>query len=287
MPLISVIIPAYNREKTLEICVKSILNQTYTDLEVIIVDDASTDRTVEIAHQLVKSDHRVRCLRHSSNLKAQAARNTGIKSAKGNWIAFLDSDDQWLPDSLELRFNLANSANVKVVYSECYVIRPDSPQEHWGMVPLSGNIYRHILQQPGPMFQSLLVAREALERIGFLDESIMTYQEWETSIRLSKHYEFAFVETPTFIYDCRGSDTMSKNMLKDAEGYRQILKKHFLEIVKHLGLPGLARHYQVLASRYQLAGETGQALKYKLSSVVSWPFRASILARVLRGGSHP
>jgi glycosyltransferase involved in cell wall biosynthesis len=282
MTLVSVIVPAYNRQKTLEKAVNSILEQTFQDLEVIIVDDASTDRTPEIADQLCQRDTRVRYLRHQQNGRAQMARNTGIKAAVGQWIAFLDSDDEWFGDSLEVRLDLAQSAQSQVVYSECYVLREGEPKTLFGIPPLSGNIYKQILRHPGPMFQSLLVTKAALEAIGFLDETILTYQEWETAIRLARHYEFAFLAAPTFMYDCRGSDTMSKNLLKDAQGYQQIIEKHFWEILKHLGLPGLAGHYRFLASRYQVAGHPKRAVQYRLSSLLSWPLQSSVIPNQLK-----
>jgi glycosyltransferase involved in cell wall biosynthesis len=272
MTLVSVIIPAYNRQRTLENSVKSVLTQTFSDLEVIIVDDASTDRTAEIAQQLCQFDERVRYLRHSSNLRAQAARNTGIKAAHGEWIAFLDSDDEWLPESLSTRWQLAQDQQVQIVYSDCYVLKSPGRQELFGIPPLSGNIYPQLLQHPGPMFQSLLVKKAVLDAIGLLDEKILTYQEWETAIRLAKKSDFAFLPTPTFIYDCRGEDTMSKNMLRDAQGYQQVVEKHFWEILKHQGLLGLAHHYYFLSSRYRMAGQRRKAIRYRLSSFLAWPF---------------
>ena len=72
------------------------------------------------------------------------------------------------------------------------------------------------MQKPGPTFPSLLVSKEALVRIGYLDETIVAYQEWDTAIRLARYYEFAFVPEPTFVYDCRQSDTISKDSLREA-----------------------------------------------------------------------
>src|SRR5215217_3652483 len=95
-PLISVVIPAYNRAATIEDCLRSVQAQTYQKWEVIVADDGSGDATVEIVKRLAREDARIRLVRHERNRGAQAARNSGIHAAKGSWIAFLDSDDQFL-----------------------------------------------------------------------------------------------------------------------------------------------------------------------------------------------
>jgi len=98
-PSISVILPTYNRVKTIRYCLDSVLAQTFSPAEIIIIDDCSTDDTVLIVGSY--SEPRVRCIVLEKNFGAQAARNRGILEAKGEWIAFHDSDDEWMPDKLE------------------------------------------------------------------------------------------------------------------------------------------------------------------------------------------
>lgn len=100
MPKVSVIVPAYNAAETLEAAVRSALAQTDSDLEVVIVDDASTDSTFAVASSLSGADGRVRVLRNTKNSGASASRNRAIESSTGDWIALLDADDAWLPDRL-------------------------------------------------------------------------------------------------------------------------------------------------------------------------------------------
>lgn len=97
--LVSVIIPTYNRANLILQAVKSVLNQTYKNFEIIIVDDGSSDNTEDVIN--VIHDNRIRYIKHAINKGASAARNTGIREAKGKYIAFQDSDDHWLPDKLE------------------------------------------------------------------------------------------------------------------------------------------------------------------------------------------
>ena len=254
MSLVSIVIPAYNRERVLRNAVESALAQTYQDIEILLVDDGSTDATSQIGMQLADSFPCIRFLKHLHNQGAQAARNSGIKAAQGDWFTFLDSDDELLPESIELRLKKAQQEQVHVVHSECVIIRKNGQKQLFGVSPLSGNIYTAVLAKPVPVFPALLVAREALVRIGLLDERIRAYQEWDTVIRLARYYHFGFVDEPTFIYDCRGNDTMSKNMSLDAAGYEQVFRKHRLEILRNLGFSGLIQHYRFVAERYRLAG---------------------------------
>jgi glycosyltransferase involved in cell wall biosynthesis len=266
MPVVSVVIPAYNREKVIYRAIASVLAQTYHDFEVIIIDDASTDGTSGIVAGLAEKDERISLMKHATNKGAQAARNTGINNARGEWIAFLDSDDIWVPESLELRVAVAEKENVAVVHSDCIRVTDDG-QERLGLPSLSGSVWRDLLAAQGPMFQGLLVRKSALEKISLLDEHIVAYQEWDTSIRLAKYYPFGFVNQPTFLYDCRGDDTISKNILRNATGYEQVVRKHRWDMLRLLGVKPLAQHYKRLAKQYQNANSPG-----KVRNSLMWIF---------------
>jgi len=274
-PLVSVVIPTYNRAAYIARAVSSVQNQTFPDLEIIVVDDGSIDNTVEIVAELASVDPRVRYVTHATNKGAQAARNTGIQAALGEWIAFLDSDDEWLLNSLELRLTEAERCNVKVVHSECYIEYSISDQRSlFGIPPLSGNIYRNLLLAPGPMFQSLLVQLSALKQIDYLDEAIVSYQEWDTSIRLAKEYEFGFVEEPTLVYYRRTSETISSNPTRSAKGYEQVVKKHKNEIVSRVGHKALAQHYAIIAMLYAKDNKGKYAkvnIKYLTLAIMNHP----------------
>jgi glycosyltransferase involved in cell wall biosynthesis len=280
--LITVVIPAYNRSKVIEGAIYSVLNQSYSNFEIIVVNDGSNDNTSDIVKQLVQQESKIKYLEHSISLGAQSARNTGIKAAKGEWIAFLDSDDQWLFDSLEKRLNLVKEQNIQVVYSECYVFTKDYQLKLFGIPPMKGNIYVDILTKPAPMFQSLLVSKIILEKINYLDENIIAYQEWDTAIRLAKDYQFGFVPEPTFIYDCRGSDTISKNILRGANGYKQIVKKHWKDILEFAGIGVLFQHYLNLSQQYRGVDDK-QALVYALIGYCYIPNLVKIFFLKLKG----
>lgn len=278
-PLVSVVIPAYNRAGSIRAALQSVQRQTHEDWEAIVVDDGSHDDTPELVEQLAREDSRIRLIRHEANRGAQAARNTAIHAARGAWIAFLDSDDQFLPHSLESRFELATEQKVSVVHSNCYMIGTgDSPRLH-EVRPLAGSVYRPLLQGEGPVFPGLLVHKEALKRINYLDERIVSFQEWDTTIRLAAYYPFGFEVTPTFIWDCRNTDTISRNMRGNGKGYEQVLHKHYMAILRHAGPHALARHYRVAATWYQ-RGHDQRAVRRCLLMSLIW---SSVdVGRVLR-----
>jgi glycosyltransferase involved in cell wall biosynthesis len=271
-PLVSVVIPAFNRGSVLTNALQSVLRQSFEELEVIVVDDGSRDATSETVLRVAQSDPRVRLIRHGSNRGAQAARNTGIRASVGRWIAFLDSDDTWVYDSLELRIDAAQSRKVEVVHSPGFVLRfGGGARDKFEVPPLSGNVYRDLLRAPSPLFQALLISARVLHAIGGLDESIVAYQEWDTAIRLAKRFEFAFVAEPTFVYDCRGMDTISKNLPRAAKGYEQILKKHLRDIALQVGPRAVSEHYVRLSSEYRAAGDERASRKFRRISYLWWP----------------
>jgi glycosyltransferase involved in cell wall biosynthesis len=282
-PVASVIIPAFNREAVLFRAIASIIEQSFRDWEIIVVDDGSTDQTAQAVLRLAQSEPRVRLIRHESNRGAQAARNSGIRAARGEWIAFLDSDDTWVPSSLGVRIAAACSQNVHVVHSSGFVLRFGGGDLDTFEVPaLCGNVYRKLLRAAGPMFQALLVSAKAFHAIGGLDEAIVAYQEWDTAIRLAKQFEFAFVPEPTFVYDCRGRDTISKNLLRGAKGYEQIVRKHLRDIALQVGPRAVSKHYAWLSSEYRSAGDQRASLRCKKISYLWCPTPRKLLGALKR-----
>jgi len=287
--LVSVIIPAFNRQKTIETAVNSVLSQTYRNFEILVVDDGSKDKTEEVIKKIQQREPRIKYLKHPTNRGAQAARNTGIHAAKGIWIAFLDSDDCWLKDSLEMRLQLAREKQVDVVHSDCFLLKDEkNPMKLFGVPPFEGFIYENLLKQPGPVFPSLLVKKNALEKIEYLDEHLKSYQEWDTAIRLSKYYNFAFYPKPTFIYDCRNSDTISKDNLRDVQGYEQIIKKFQKEILRYAGYTALANHYLILSIKYYNLKMNKRCIECFLKSFIIMPFNLnlifSLMKKIFRSG---
>lgn len=257
---VSVIIPTYNREKTIKRCIDSIANQSIPPDEIIVVDDGSTDNTLEILNRfypdikIIKQNHK----------GAQAARNAGIRAAQGEYIAFLDSDDEWLPDKLEWQVKELKRNPDAVICGDGIL------QQDWkGAIPKiydakgrknnragrkkifklkgkSGYVYKEILRHSFCLFQALLTSKKNLLDIGLLDENVPSYQEWDTAIRLAKQYEFIYLHKPLFIYHLHDGETISKNMRKEIDGLEYIYRKFQYEIASQLGSGMLTQRYYEL-----------------------------------------
>ena len=113
-PTVSVIIPTYNRAHLIDRSIQSVLNQTYQDFELIVVDDRSTDNTEDIIRQFREKDKRIKYIKHDKNKGGSAARNTRIKNSVGKYIVFQDSDDEWFPEKLEKQMKIFETASLEV-----------------------------------------------------------------------------------------------------------------------------------------------------------------------------
>lgn len=287
MPEVSVIIPVHNREGLISKAIRSVLDQTFQDFEIVIVDDRSTDKTTEEIRKI--QDDRIRLFLHDQNRGAQAARNTGIEKSRGRWITFLDSDDLYLVNSIELRLSCAKERGVNAVHSEGLVLDSGDIKPKLRRIPkIEGNIYKELLRRPGPVFQTLLVSREILKSTGKLDETLPAYQEWETYLRLAKNNEFGFVETPTYLYNRQGSVSISKNAEKSVDGYIQIFNEYEEEIIKNCGKKALGSHSLRISYFLMRAGRKKEARKWYKRAWKENPFQWRLwvyLPVILIGGS--
>ena len=133
--LVSIITPCYNSEKFLDECISSVLNQTYQNWEMLIVDDNSSDNSSILINSYSKKDERIKPLYLNDNIGAAMARNKAISKAKGKYLAFLDSDDVWLPKKLEVQTNFMKKNNCSFVFSSYSVISDDEKPNYTISVP--------------------------------------------------------------------------------------------------------------------------------------------------------
>lgn len=243
---ISVVIPTYNREETITMCLDSVVKQTYHPYEIIVVDDASTDSTVKVikAYQ----NELVRVIQCSHNKGAQAARNIGIREAKGDWIAFHDSDDLWLPNKLEMQKEAVEKSGFDVCAGGG-IQKKGNEESPICLNGFSGNIYKEVLEQRMYiMYPTLLVKKDILEEIGNLDESVVAYQELDTSIRLAQKNNIIYINKPLFVYVIH--DTMFRNSKRGLRGVKYLYKKYYKEIIRQCGIGGLTEWHNRLAHNY-------------------------------------
>ena len=246
--LVSVVIPTYNREKTIEYSLQSVLNQTYRNLEILIVDDCSTDSTLPLVEKM--NDPRVRIIRQERNAGAQAARNAGIREASAKWICFNDSDDTWIASKVESQMALLEKFKFDeriVLYCDCYKFYPETgKKELWKLPDIRfDKSYSDLLNTSGPMFQGLMASKKLIVDSGMLDEDAISYQEWDTSLLLSKNGSFHHIKEPFFVYYLHEGDTISKDPDRDFNGYQYIIDKYKDEIVKYNGTLAWKRHLAI------------------------------------------
>ena len=282
---ITVIIPSYNREDTIIKCINSILTQTHQPDEIIIVDDNSSDDTVNKISSI--SSPLIQIIELNSNHGAQYARNRGIEAATSEWIAFLDSDDEWLPFKLERQIDLLKvngyDKNI-VIHGNCYRYNDSTKvQNKWELNKVEGaDTHKQLLSNPGPMFQAMLIPKNKLEEIGLLDEKVPSYQEWDTAIRLSKVCEFIHIQEPIFIYHMHSGETISKNKRNDILGYAYIVEKNKM----NMGLQTLSHHYSTLVNKSFQYGEWSSAIFY-LEKIEMNPILLWLKVFLVRFRLHP
>ncbi|MGN1235305.1 MAG: glycosyltransferase family 2 protein [Christensenellaceae bacterium] len=193
--MVSVIIPSYNRAATLLRAMQSVLSQSYTDLELIVVDDGSKDETKEVVSSV--ADPRVRYV-YQENGGACKARNRGIEEARGELIAFQDSDDEWLEGKLARQVRYMEETGADMVYCALDSYYEDGEKE--GVLPPSfppcrqskEETVRQMLTSGTVVTQTILVRAERAKEIRF-DEEMPRYQEWEWSVRFARSYSVAFL----------------------------------------------------------------------------------------------
>ncbi len=195
-PRVSVIITTYNRADLLSRSVHSVLDQDFRDLELIVVNDCSTDNTARVLQSLSEDDARIRVVTHCANRGAGAARNSGIRAARGEYIAFLDDDDEWLPGKLSAQVDLLDRSppEVGVVYCWFHVFDSQTGERvfvRFGTTATyEGDISEHCLalRQPGP--QTILLARTSIVREVMFDETLQAGIDQDFNMRLSQrcHY---------------------------------------------------------------------------------------------------
>lgn len=245
MPIFTVVIPTYNREKLITRTVRSVLNQTLTDWELIIVDDGSEDATSDVVKPFLQ-DKRVKYIRQK-NQGAQAARNKGLRFAKGEFICFLDSDDELLADFLQEMFvAYCENQDVGCVYSN------GAYEDEEGVISeteddLEGRIYNPVLARgylTGPF--CLTMRRRCIERIGGWDLDFLSCQDDDICFNLAKHYKFAHIPrvlSVAHVTHKKNDNNISGNPARVAAGWWMLWQKYGEDVMEYCGARTLARHY--------------------------------------------
>lgn len=279
-PTVSVIIPTYNRAHLIERSIRSVLDQTYQDFELIVVDDGSTDNTEEIVARF--GDDRLRYIRHNQSSGSPAApTNTGIKAARGEYIAVQDSDDEWLPGKLEKQMQVFNnaSAEVGIVYTDMWRVSEDGKKEYYHsprIMPEEGIIYRDALGYRVMCIGTgtLVIKKECFNKAGLFDEKLPMLIDTELLIRMSRCYYFYHIEEPLVNYFATAS-SISSSKEADITARKLILERYFEDIRKDKKI--LARHYFDIGFLFCANGEGKPARSYLIKAIVAYPLNIKFL----------
>ena len=205
---ISVIIPTYNRKNTLPRAVESVLNQTYKPTEIIVVDDGSTDGTAD----WLSANYSSLQIIQQPNKGVSSARNAGINSARGDWIALLDSDDEWLPDKLEIQVKLLqNNAELRFCHTnEIWIrngVRINQMKKHQ---KYGGHIFNKCLDMCRISPSSVLFHQSILADVGYFDKDLKVCEDYDLWLRITAKFPVLYIDEPLIKKYGGHADQLSK-----------------------------------------------------------------------------
>jgi len=274
MPEVSVVVPTYNRASVLPRCLNSITNQTFKNFEIIVVDDCSTDNTKQVTQEY--DEERLEYIRHNKNKGGAVARNTGIEAASGQYTAFLDSDDEWLPKKLEKQMEVFNNGSDQVgaVYTGHYII--DSNSRRQGRPPTArGDIYEKQLMydQVNPT-STVVVKKCCFEDAGKFDPDLPARQDYDLWIRLSEEYDFDYVPEPLAKIHEYNDDRISTQYRSRMKA-NKIMLDRVADRIENYGLLRkrkiMAKQYEAVAGFSYISKKYNDARKFLLLSIYYYP----------------
>ncbi|KAA9396486.1 glycosyltransferase [Haloarcula sp. CBA1130] len=303
-PRVSVVVPAYERADVVGRAIDSALAQTVDDIEVVVVDDGGNDDTDAIVEGY--DDERVRYLAHETNRGVSAARNTGVEAATGEYVAFLDSDDEWLPRKLERQLStldgrgeewvgaycdvatagLSSAARLATVVSE-KLFRSRAPREG-GRELAEALLSMQVFMGPG---STLLVERAVLAETGGFDEGLSIYEDWDLVLRVLAVGKLAYVDEALALTHFTGDAPAEAYVAND----RRYLERNAALVadLESRGIPVERVHRMGLVGHFLAEGRFDAAREYLDVATVARPKNLARLAfwsllglRVLAGGKQ-
>jgi glycosyltransferase involved in cell wall biosynthesis len=279
MPLISVVVPVYNGEKTIRETIESVLNQTFKDLELIIINDGSKDATLEIVSEI--QDPRIQVFSYP-NAGLSASRNRGISQATGEYISFIDADDLWTPDKLENQLKaLQSNPQAALAYSWTnFIDEAGNFLRRGGYISVTSNpLATLLLVNFVENGSNPLIRTHVFKEVGGFDELLRSAEDLDMWLRLAVRYDFVAVPKPQVLYRMSANSMSSnKNIVTHEKSIVQVLERAFNQApasVQHLKRVSFANWYKYFIFKV-LDGEPTQlqgllALRYLLTVLKNDP----------------
>ena len=266
-PLVSVVIPAYNRAGTISRSVQSVLNQSLQDFEIIVVDDGSSDNTATVVQSF--ADGRIRVLRHENNQGAGPARNTGMQAAQGQYIAWLDSDDEWFPDKLQIQIEAMRQASseYRASYTAYEIVQQGFSKIHFSPESDEKRLFLGSDKAPG---STLVFERALLDVVGPLDTSLRRFEDWDWLLRYCRGHRLLGVNHPLsrIYYTTRRSPAiLESSTLAFVAKHSEYLRRYGIFRNKVI-----SKRWMEVASYYAQELNFGKMFHYVFKAFSVYPF---------------
>ena len=253
-PLVSIVIPTFNRKNTILRTINSVESQTYKNIEIIVVDDGSTDNT-----RKVLENAKITNLKYiyQENKGACSARNEGTRHSSGSYLIYLDSDDILLPNCIEKVVNYFTvHDHIQAVYWLIGVETSSGRIKLLNKYKLFGNIYKEVLKQGYLTSSSFIcISRRLVENGICWDESFPASQDDDFCFKISKNATIGLIDEILGIYKYDGGNTISENKKRVADGWYQLWKKYETDVVEYCGIKTAVSHYEDCLIRYYIIND--------------------------------
>lgn len=275
MVFFSIVLPVFNREKTVSNAIHSVLEQTFINWELLVIDDCSTDSTVNEISKF--HDLRIRFFQNSINLGPAISRNRGIHQSKGEIICFLDSDDRFYPDFLKKVNLLYQTSSKQIGFSWTGLevkYRNGVKIEIWNPEIQVSPYYTFLKSLRIGTNSGLSVKKEVFEACGLFNEELSAAEDTELLLRIVQKFGFKVIQEPLIFIDKSGNDRLSLNYIKNAKSYNLFISQHWGFINKY---PELKRKYlyKLMWLNYHL-GEIKKAREFKKQFAMSFGFSIKV-----------
>lgn len=279
MSLVSVIIPVYNAEKYIVETLESVFCQTYGNYEVIVVNDGSTDNSMEVIKPFSgRSNFRIV---HQINSGPSRARNEGIKAARGTYCAFLDADDIMLPDRLALQVKVLDERpDAGLTYSDLITFNENgvihSTKKEF-IRPHSGDVLRQLLKENFITTSTVLLRRECFDKVSFFDENIRHSEDYKMWLNIAKIYKVQYLDLPLVKYRYH-SESLSSNRIVISTSSCDVVKEFWEENraykIKNERLYRISMANQLMnvGEAYRKYGRNRKSAEYLIKSLIMYPF---------------
>lgn len=288
MQLVSVVITCYNYDKYLKQSIESALNQTYSNLEIIIINDGSTDNSDQVISGYLNNE-KIKYIKQE-NMGQARAKNVGVLNATGAYIAFLDADDIWCADKLEKQMLKFDGKNVGVVYCRARYVDENDVIFEYEMTgtylqPRQGEVTNWLLYDNFIQFSSSVVKKECFDKLGLFDETFKMGIDWDLWLRISTVYQFDYVEDRLFYYRVGHAGQMSKNAVERHRCSDLIIKKFIENNVQNVSKIDLRKSMSYTCCNravYYAGFDKKKSFLYYLQSIAHCPTWSSAYKGIVR-----